>query len=115
MKKSPLQIVKEKFNDKQGLIKAVKALASEELWIDRTSDKKGLERVSNQKLLHLFEILTELKSKFGSRSKLVEQVLIQQNRLKDHDYRSKLERFNTPQLWEIYRAQIKRQKAPKAG
>lgn len=115
MKKSPFQIVKEKFNDKEGLIKAVKALASDELWIDRTSGKKGLEMVSNRKLLHLLDVLTEIKSKFGSRSKLLDQVLTDQNRLKDRDYRSRLERFSTPQLWDIYRTQVKRQKTRNAG
>jgi len=115
MKKSPFQIVKEKFNDKQGLIKAVRTLASDELWIDRTSGKKGLERVSNRKLLHLLDVLTEVKSQFGSRGKLVDQVLTDQNRLKDSDYRSRLERFSTPKLWDIYRAQVKRQKTSKAG
>jgi len=115
MKKSPFQIVEEKFKGKEGLIKAVKALASDELWIDRTNGEKGLERVSNRKLLHLLDVLTEIKSKFGSRSKLVDQVLTNQNRLKDRDYRSRLERFCTPQLWDIYRSQVKRQKASNAG
>ncbi|MBN1653397.1 MAG: hypothetical protein JXA30_06430 [Deltaproteobacteria bacterium] len=114
MKESPFQTVKEKFKDKQSLIKAVKALTSEELWVDGIS-QKGLDRVSNRKLLRLLEILTELKSKFGSRGKLIDQLLTNQNRLKDRDYRSRLERFSTPQLWDIYRTQIKRQKATKAG
>lgn len=67
MQKSPVQTVKERFKDKQGLVKAVKALATSELWIDRVNGDKGLDRVSNRKLLHLHEILSQVKQDFGTR------------------------------------------------
>ena len=74
MKKSPLATVKERFNDKAGLIKAVRDLASEALWLDRVNEDKGLDRVSNAKLLHLHEVLSKVKADFGSRDKLVGEI-----------------------------------------
>ncbi len=85
--KSPLATVKEKFGDKAKLVAAVKALATEELWLGRTSKDRGhdrgLEHVSNAKLLRLHAVLTEVKAKFGSREKLVEAILAAENRSKD--------------------------------
>lgn len=110
MKKSPFQTVKEKFNDKTALVNAVKALASDDLWLDRVNEQKCLERVSNRKLLHLHTLLTDLKSQFGSRSKLIDKVLEFDRKEKDRDYRSRLERFSTPRLWDTYCAALKREK-----
>lgn len=111
MKKSPLQIVKEKFNDKAGLVAAVKALATDDLFVDRTNDEKGLEHVSNAKLLHLHEVLSTVKSEFGSRAKLIDGILAAEKRTKDTDYRTRFERWPTPRLLEYYRAGQKRASA----
>ena len=110
MKKTPHQTVKERFNDKESLIKAVQELATDELWIDRLNSNKGLKRISNQKLLHLHELLARVKDQFGSRSKLIDALLQNDNRIKDEDYRTNLEKQSTPRLWELYQAANKRQK-----
>ena len=64
--KSPLSIVKERFQDKDGLLKAVRELTTDDLWIDRVEAGKGLDAVSNKKLLRLHTILSDVKS--GCRS-----------------------------------------------
>jgi hypothetical protein len=115
MQKSPLQTVKERFTDKAGLVKALQDLAVKELWTDRINNDKGLIRVSNRKLLHLYEVVSRVKSDFGSRSKLVDEILSLQKRLKDGDYRTGLERFSTPALWEKYQAAKKRVKGSKTA
>jgi hypothetical protein len=112
--KAPLSIVKEKFQDKEGLLKAFRDLASEDLWLDRVGQAKGLDAVSNKKLLRLHTILTDVKGKFGSRAKLVEAILTQENRTKDEGRKTGLTRWSTPRLWDHYRAGEKRAKNAKA-
>lgn len=108
--KSPLALVKEKFNDKAGLIKAVKDLATEDLWLDRIDGDKGLDRVSNKKLLRLHTILTEVKGKFGSRENLVAAIADQEKRAKDDGYKVHLGRYSTPRLWDFYKSSARRAK-----
>lgn len=111
--KSPLSIVKEKFQDKGALLKAFRELATEDLWIDRVGQDKGLDAVSNKKLLRLHGVLSEVKTKFGTRAKLVEAILTQQNRAKDEGHKIGLSRFSTPRLLDLHRAGEKRAKATK--
>lgn len=111
MKKSPLALVKERFNDKAGLIKAVRDMATDALWLDRVNEDKGLDRVSNAKLLHLHEILSQVKKDFGSRDKLIGEIAKLQKRVKDTDFQAGLKKLSTPKLFETYRAAAKRDKA----
>ena len=108
MKKSPLEIVKERFGaDRQAakaaLVKAVRDLAGEGLWVERVNADKGLERASNRKLLHLHEVLTEVKERFGSRSGVIDAILERDQRSKDSGLRARLETWPTPRLWDYYR------------
>ena len=111
MIKSPLALVKERFQDKAGLLKAVKELATEELWIDRLDSDKGLDSISNRKLLKLHTLLGEVKKQFGTRAKLIAAILTQEKRDKDEGYKTRLERFSTPRLFDQYRAGQKRAKS----
>ena len=108
--KSPLALVKEKFNDKAGLIKAVRELATEELWIDRLDQDKGFDAISNKKLLRLHAVLTEVKSKFGTRDKLVAAIADQEQRAKDEGYKIHLSRYSTPRLFDYYKSSTRRVK-----
>jgi hypothetical protein len=98
MSKSPLAIVSERFKNKAALIDAVKALATDDLWIDRVNDDKGLPRISNRKLVHLHDVLSQVKKDHGSRSKLIGAILETEKRAKDEGYRSRLEKQSTPTL-----------------
>lgn len=107
MKASPLTQVKERFGSKDKLVDAVRDLATDELWIDRVDEDKGLERVSNKKLLHLHAVLSEIKSQFGSRAKLIDAICDVEKR-KDEGYRDRLSRWSTPRLYDWYKAAKKR-------
>lgn len=114
MKSSPLAQVKERFNDKAGLVAAVKELAEGDLWIDRVDEDKGLDSVSNKKLLHLHDVLSKVKSEFGSRGALIGAILEAEKRTKDEGYKTRLERLSTPRLVDQLQAARKRAKAAEA-
>jgi hypothetical protein len=114
--KSPLALVKERFESKAKLVEAVKAFASNEaLWLGRTNEGKGLERVSNAKLLRLHAVFTEVKEKFGTRAKLVDAILTAENRTKDAGFKKRLEAYPVPRLYDAYKSSAKRAKAAKAA
>ena len=102
MKKSPLQNVKDTFGSKEKLVKEVEALAKGDLWIDRVNPDKGLSLASNKQLLNLHEVLTAVKSEFGSRSAMVDAIVEKEGRAKDADYKSHFEGWSTPRLWDRY-------------
>jgi hypothetical protein len=118
--KSPLAIVKEKFGDKSKLVEAVKAFGTEELWLGRTSadngggEGRGLQHVSNAKLVRLHTVFTEVKEKFGTRAKLIEEILTAQKRSKDGDLKKKLETYPVPRLFDLYKSVSKAAKAAEA-
>jgi hypothetical protein len=111
MKKTPLQLVKEQFGDKQQLVDAVQKLATDDLWIDRIQPDKGLERVSNAKLLRLHAVLNRVKAEFGSRAGLVSSILELEKRGKDEGLKARLTGFPLPRLLDLHRAATRRKKA----
>ena len=109
MKKSPLSIIKERFGDdrqdaKAKLVKAVKDAAGKDLWLDRLNEEKGLEHVSNRKLLHLEAVFAEVNKAVGSRDELIDAIAQAQGKQKDDDYKASLESRPTPRLWDQYRS-----------
>ncbi len=109
MSKSPLSIVKERFGDdpkkaKKKLVAAVKKVAGKDLWLDRLNEEKGLEHVSNGKLLHLEQVLEAVSKEVGSRDKLIGAIAQLQGRSKDDDYKARLGEESTPSLWDRYQA-----------
>jgi hypothetical protein len=117
--KAPLAIVKERFGDKTKLVEAIKGLATEELWLGRTNTdqggNRGLEHVSNAKLLRLHATFTEVKEKFGTRDKLIEAVLTAENRSKDAGYKKRIEAYPVPRLYDHYKSASKRAKTAVAA
>jgi hypothetical protein len=113
--KSPLAIVKERFGDKAKLVEAVKAFVNEDFWLGRTSTdrgkSKGLENVSNAKLLRLHATFAAVQEKFGSRAKLIDAIVDAQKRGKDAGYRKHLEQYPVPRLYDLYKSSAKRAKA----
>jgi hypothetical protein len=119
MQKSPAAIVKEKFGDKAKLVAALGPLTEDELWLPRVNKTKGLERVSNAKLLRLHSVLSEVKGKFGTRDKLIAAVCDLEKRTKDEGYKKRLGAYPIPRLYDLYRSLAKRlgaktEAAPKA-
>lgn len=111
MKKSPVSAVKEQFQSKEKLVEAVQKLATSDLWLDRVNSTKGLARVSNQKLLRLQAQLTDAKSRFGSRAKLIDSILELEKRVKDPGYKTRLEGYSLPRLLDQHGALSKKQSA----
>jgi hypothetical protein len=109
-KTSPVQAVKARFGDKAKLVLAVKALATDELWLGRVNEEKGLDSVSNAKLLRLHDILEGVKKEFGSRAKLIESILTLSKRQKDAGLRGRLEKFPTPRLVDLHGSVARRAK-----
>ena len=113
--KSPLATVKDKFGDKAKLVEAVKAFVNDDLWLGRTSSdaggSRGLEHVSNAKLLRLHGVFTEVKEKFGTRAKLIDAIIGLQQRDKDADFRKRYETHPVPRLFDLYRTLQKQAKA----
>ena len=87
-KKSPVQTMKEKFQEKESLVdRVLGVLSSDE---DRDALKKKLLAVSNRKLLRLLEVGSEMKSKYGSPEKLAEAVAAAMGKAKDQAFVGKI-------------------------
>jgi len=119
MSKSPLSIVKERFGDdpkkaKAKLVAAVKKAAGKDLWLDRLNEEKGLDHVSNKKLLHLEQVLEAVSKKVGSRDKLIGEIAKLQGRAKDDHYKASLAQESTPALWDRFQA-VQSSKSGKSG
>lgn len=115
MSKSPLALLKERFSNKEGLVAAVKALATDELWNGRRlNSDKGLDHVSNKKLLHLHDVLSTVKQEHGSRAKLIDAVVEAEKRGKDTGFRARLEKASTPDLLQQLTVLKRRAKAAEA-
>lgn len=102
MKKSPVTVVKERFESKEKLVEAVQKLATADLWVERLNAEKGLAKVSNQKLVKLHDALTDAKKRFGSRDKLISAILELKKRTKDASYSAGLKKFALPQLLDLH-------------
>src|SRR3954468_15257153 len=102
MKKSPVAVVKERFESKAKLVEAVQKLATADLWVERLNVDKGLAKVSNEKLIKLHDVLVDAKQRFGSRDKLISAILELKKRTKDVSYSAGLKKFALPQLLDLH-------------
>jgi hypothetical protein len=107
----PLARVKEQFGDKAKLVASLEKLTTEDLWVSRTNKDKGLEHVSNAKLLRLHAVFSEVKEKFGTRDKLIDAILELEKRTKDAGWRQKLASWPVPRLFDAYKSAAKRARA----
>jgi hypothetical protein len=115
MKKTPVSLVKERFESKEKLVAAVQKLATTDLWLDRVSSAKGLGRVSNAKLARLHDNLTDAKKRFGSRDKLVASIVELKKRNADKGFASKLAAYPLPQLLDLHAAATRASKRAEAS
>lgn len=107
-RKAPLAIVKDKFGDKDKLVEAVKAFMTDDLWVKRTAadrgKDRGIEYVSNAKLLRLHATFSEVKEKFGTRQALIDAVAELQKRSADAGYKKRLDAYPVPRLYDLYKS-----------
>ena len=102
MKKSPVTVVKERFQSKAKLVEAVQKLATADLWVERLNADKGLAKVSNEKLIKLHDVLVDAKQRFGSRDKLISAILELKKRTKDANFSAGLKKFALPELLDMH-------------
>jgi hypothetical protein len=109
-KKTPLARQKEEHGSKEKLVDGLVALIGQIR--STTEDKEELKgrllAASNKKLLRLFEVGGEIKSKFGSIEKLAEATAAALNRAKDAPYVTKLKSLSPGKLLDVFRAAEKR-------
>lgn len=111
MAKSPLQQVKDRFGSKEALIKELQGLVEKsDLFVKKFNEAKGLERVSNLKLLRLHRIAEEVRERFGTREKLVGALVELEGRVKDADYRKHFENFPIGKLLDTFKSLERRVK-----
>ena len=110
MKKTPLQEVKERFGSKENLVKEVKKLFDKgDLFEDRLNPDKGIQLISNAKLLKLHKVAEEVKERFTTRANLVDDLLKTMGRVKDAGLRERFEKWGLPRLWDYYQGVTKGQ------
>ena len=98
-KKTPLTQVNDSFGGKDKLVdKLVSLIESDE---PKDEVRKRLLSVSNSKLLHLHEVASMVKEKYGSRGKLLDAAAQALGRAKDKDYLAKLESYSTAKLLDV--------------
>ena len=105
---SPLAALKAKFGDKAKLVAEVEKFAkSEDLWVGRLNENKGLAHVSNAKLLRLHATFTAVKEKFGTRAKLIDAIAEVEKR-KDDGFKTRLGAYPVPRLFDMWKSATKR-------
>lgn len=121
MQASPLQQIIERFGDKdetnksevrkeakEALIKSVRNFIKKGDLLEEEFSEKGIERVSNRKLLKLLDLAEHVQDEFGSRSSLIDKLLEFESKVKDSGYREHLEKLSLPALYSRHEVARKR-------
>jgi hypothetical protein len=109
-KETPVAAVKRLHGTKEKLVSALVGPLSEgNKDADQDAVRARLMTASNQKLLHLSNVVAEVKKRFGGRSQMIDALAKTQK--SDKDYLSKLETVPLPKLLDLARAQARRNKA----
>lgn len=111
-KKSPLARQKDEHESKEKLVDRVISVlgAIKEPESDQEAWKARLLAASNKKLLRLYTVGSEIKSKYGSVEKLAEAVGAALGRSKDAPYLTKLKTFTPSRLLDLLQSAEKRGK-----
>jgi len=106
----PLARVKALHGSKADLVKKI----SEPLAVgDQDPDALGerLKGASNKQLMRLLAVVETVKTKYGTRDKLIESVSSALGKAKDNDYLAKLRTFSLPRLLDLAKGVERRQRA----
>ncbi|MFH1435277.1 MAG: hypothetical protein ABIJ56_06140 [Pseudomonadota bacterium] len=102
-KKNPAIEVRERFGSKDELVKEVRKLFEKtDFFSDKVNADKGIERVSNKKLLRLHRMATRVQEKFGTRKKLIEAYVQLTNKGKLANVEKKLSNLTLGRLLDLY-------------
>jgi hypothetical protein len=106
----PLARVKALHGAKADLVKKVaEPLAIGDQDPDALAEK--LKGASNRQLLRLLQVAETVKTKYGSRDKLIESLSSALGKAKDNDYLAKLKSFSLPRLLDMARGVERRARA----
>jgi len=108
--RTPLVEVKERFGANDALIKEIEKLTAKKDILAEKFAEKGIEHVSNAKLLRLHGLVTEVSKQFSSRAALVDAYLELKHRSKDEPYRQKLMTYTLGRVYDLYH--VAQRKAP---
>jgi hypothetical protein len=110
--KSPLARQKDEHGSKEKLVDKLIGVLGSIAQQDGDKDelKARLLAASNKKLLHLFEVGSEIKDKFGSVDKLADATAKALGRAKDAPYVAKLRTLAPARLLDAFRTAEKREK-----
>lgn len=101
---TPSVKVKEQFGSKENLLKEVKKLFDKtDFFPDKLNPEKGLERISNRKLLRLHALASEMKDKFGSRKNMIEEYVKLAGKANVEAMKEKLAEMTLGKLVDLYR------------
>lgn len=100
MRKSPQQIVNERYGDKAKLIDAVIGLIEARGGEEADAHKRRLRNVSNAKLLHLVALGERVKE-LGGRDAIVKKIVELKGQPKDHEYADKLRRLSLGRIVDM--------------
>ncbi len=106
MKKTPLQMVKDRFGGKDKLVAELVGLMKRPSELTKDQFRKRLMAQSNRKLMILHARETTIKDKFGSRDKLIDALLaarMGKQKKEDQGFRTHLEKRTNGQLLELAR------------
>lgn len=111
---TPSKVVKERFGDKQKLLDALKPFLGEDLWVSRENGEKGLSRVSNAKLVRLYDTFSAVQSKWGTRSKLIDAIVDAEGKQKEAGFRARIEGWPVPRLYDRWKSASRRRTSGEA-
>ena len=102
MKKSPKQIVLDRFQSRENLVQEVLGLLGDD---KDARTKARLTATRNEKLLSIHDALTTVKDKFGSKSDLISAIAEKKfdGRKPDSDYVTKLQGYTSKRLLDLHR------------
>jgi hypothetical protein len=106
MKKSPLQLVKDRFGSKDKLVEELLGVLKKPAEMTKEQFKKVLKAQSNRKLVGLLEREKAIQARFGSREKMLDalvQARMGKARKEDKGYRAHLEKLTNGRLYDLAR------------
>lgn len=104
MKKTPLQQVKEQFGSKEALAKKLIPLLDRREDEDAEEFERRVATASNKQLLRLWASEEAVKTRFGSKDKLVDAIVKARFDGKDNaDYRAKITNYSKTRLLDLHR------------
>jgi len=103
MKKTPLQVVNEKFGSKSALAEKLVAVLERPADEDQADFEKRIQTASNKQLLRLWNVEESVKSRFGGKPQLVDAIVTAKFGKDNADYRAKISRYAKSRLLDLHR------------